>query len=131
MSKIALITGAARGIGLATAQKFAAQGYRVLMLDRDDTELEKAQKEVSGATALHFDISSTSAAHKIAETVEQSHGSIDALINNAGVAEFGRIETCDPNSWRRVMETNLDGMFFLSQALVPSLKKTKGSIVNI
>ena len=131
MSKIALITGAARGIGLATAKKFAAQGYRVLMLDRDDTELEKAQKEVSGATALHFDISSTSAAHEIAETVEKSHGSLDTLINNAGVAEFGRIETCDPDCWRRVMETNLDGMFFLSQALVPSLKKTKGSIVNI
>ena len=131
MSKIALITGAARGIGLATAKKFAAQGNRVLMLDRDETELEKAQKEVSGATALHFDISSTSAAHEIAETVEKSHGSLDTLINNAGVAEFGRIETCDPDSWRRVMETNVDGMFFLSQALVPRLKKTKGSIVNI
>ena len=131
MPKIALITGAARGIGLASSKKFSAQGYEVLMLDRDEAELESAVKEVAGATALCFDISSKEAAIEIASSLTASHGALNVLVNNAGVAEFGTIETCSAKSWRRVMETNLDGMFYLSRALIPNLKTVKGSIVNI
>ncbi|SOC82405.1 short chain dehydrogenase [Ensifer adhaerens] len=58
-------------------------------------------------------------------------GRIDSVINNAGVADFGPIEDTDFSRWRRVMETNLDGVFLGSQATVPSLKKTKGALVNI
>ncbi len=131
MSKIALITGAARGIGLASSKKFSAQGYEVLMLDRDETELENAVQEVAGATALCFNISSKEAATEIAASLIRSHGALNALINNAGVAEFDTIENCTAESWRRVMETNLDGMFYLSQALIPTLRTSRGSIVNI
>ena len=66
MSKIALITGAARGIGLASSKKFSAHGYEVLMLERDEADLENAVTEVAGATALCFNISSKEAATGIA-----------------------------------------------------------------
>ena len=66
MSKIALITGAARVIGLASSKKFSAHGYEILMLDRDEAELKNALTEVAGATALCFNISSKEAAIEIA-----------------------------------------------------------------
>ena len=131
MSKNALITWAARGIGLASSKKFSAHGYEVLMLDRDETELENAVQEVAGATTLCFNISSKEAATEIAASLIRSHGALNALINNADVAKFDTIENCSVESWRRVMETNLDGMFYLSQALIPTLRTSKGSIVNI
>ena len=131
MSKTALITGAARGIGLATSHKFAQHGYQVLMLDRDHCTLEKKVKDVNGAKALHFDISIPEAAQDVVRQIKKFCDSLAALINNAGVAEFGCIETSSVQSWRRVMDTNLDGMFYLSQALIPHLKKAQGSIVNI
>lgn len=101
------------------------------MLDRDEAELKKAANEVASANALCFNISSKEAATEIAASVTGSYGALNALINNAGVAEFDIIENCSAESWRRVMETNLDGMFYLSKALVPILKISKGSMVNI
>ena len=74
MVKIALLTGAARGIGLATSKKFSAQGCEVLMLYRDEAELENAVKELAGASALSFDISSTEAATVIAVSLTTSGG---------------------------------------------------------
>ncbi len=131
MSKTALITGAARGIGLATSHKFAQNGYQVLMLDRDRYALDEKVKEVNGAKALHFDISIQETAQCVFEQIQKLCDGLAVLINNAGVAEFGGIETSSAQSWRRVMDTNLDGMFYLSQALIPHLKKAQGSIVNI
>jgi NAD(P)-dependent dehydrogenase (short-subunit alcohol dehydrogenase family) len=58
-------------------------------------------------------------------------GRLDALVNNAGVAEFGPIEDCDYAMWKRVMATNLDGVFLCTQAAVPALKETRGAVVNI
>ena len=101
------------------------------MLDRDETELENAVQEVAGTTELYFNISLKEATTEIAASLIRSHGALNAPINNAGVAEFETIENCSVESWRRVMETNLDGMFYLSQALIPTLRTSKGSIVNI
>ena len=84
------------------------------MLDRDEAALENAVKKVAGATVLCFNISSKEAATEIAGSLTASHGALNALVNNAGVAEFDTIENCSAESWRRVMETNLDGMFYLS-----------------
>lgn len=131
LSKTALITGAARGIGLATSHKFSQNGYQVLMLDRDSSMLDEKVKEVNGAKALHFDISAPEAAQCVVKTMLNICDSLTALVNNAGVAEFNDLERTSVQSWRRVMDTNLDGMFYLSQAVIPYLKKARGSIVNI
>jgi len=125
--KVALVTGAARGIGLATAQDFAAQGWQVFMLDRDHAELARVAPDVAGSTPLDCDISDPDA-------VAATFGALtrlDCLVNNAGVAQFGPIEACDFAMWRTVMATNLDGTFLCSQAALPLLKVTRGNIVNI
>ncbi|MBR9651879.1 SDR family NAD(P)-dependent oxidoreductase [Thalassovita aquimarina] len=132
MQKCAIVTGAARGIGLATAKQFLELGWAVALVDRDREELDRAMAPLGAqAKALPCDISDPDQVAAImADTLEAS-GRIDALVNNAGVAEFGPIEDCDFAMWRRVMATNLDGTFLCTQAATPALKDTKGAIVNI
>ncbi len=130
-TKTAIVTGAARGIGLATAKLFLAKGWRVAMVDWDGDELQRAVNGLGDCLPLALDVSNPEhASEMVAQTVE-AYGRVDALINNAGVAEFGPMADCDFAMWRRVMATNLDGVFLCSQAAVPELSKTAGSIVNI
>lgn len=135
-SKVAIVTGAARGIGLATATLFAEQGLFVILVDRDEEELQQAQANLNNNTpynhsALVCDVSSPDAVSQmIAQALDQT-GRIDVLVNNAGIADFGPIEDTDFQRWRAVMETNLDGVFLCSQAAIPMLKETRGAIVNI
>jgi len=124
---VALVTGAARGIGLATAQGFAAQGWRVVLLDRDADELARVVSDLPDATALVCDISDPDAVAASFATLDR----LDCLVNNAGVAQFGPIEACDFALWRTIMATNLDGTFLCSQAALPFLKDSRGSIVNV
>lgn len=129
--KTAIITGAARGIGLATAKLFAAEGWQVAMVDWDGEELAKAVAEVATGFALVFDISQPEQVAQMVADVLARTGRIDAVINNAGVADFGPIEDTDFARWRAVMAVNLDGTFLVSQACIPALKKQGGAIVNI
>ena len=129
--KTAVITGAARGIGLATTRLMIEQGFQVAMVDRDAEELTKACAELDQAKAFVADISDPQAVTALFDDVITWSGQIDALVNNAGVADFGPIEETSFERWRTVMATNLDGVFLCSQAAVPHLKKTKGAIVNI
>ena len=129
--KTALVTGAARGIGLATTKLFLEDGWSVAMVDWDHNELQRASGDLENVSAISRDVSKPEQVDAIiAETLDQ-FGQIDALVNNAGVADFGPIEDTDFNRWRRVMETNLDGVFLMTQAAIPALKETSGSIVNI
>ncbi|MGJ8617636.1 MAG: SDR family NAD(P)-dependent oxidoreductase [Sulfitobacter sp.] len=131
-AKVALITGAARGIGLATAKLLLAEGWRVALLDRDADELTKAAPPLGDdAHPLIYDVSQPDHADQAIADCLGKFGSIDALVNNAGVADFGPIEQTDFARWRRVMETNLDGVFLMSQAATAALKETRGAIVNI
>lgn len=127
--KVSVITGAARGIGLATAKAMAAEGYQVVQVDRDTQELATAL--LPGAMALDVDISDPDQVAEMVAAVLKKHDRIDHLINNAGVAEFGPMGDCDFSQWRRVMATNLDGTFLCSQAATEALKRTRGTIVNI
>jgi len=131
MQKTALITGAARGIGLATAELFQANGYHVAILDRDAEALSAAAAQLPEAEPMLFDLALPETAAQVAKQIEEKFGALAALVNNAGVADFGPIEDCDPAMWRKVMDTNLDGMFYLTQALTPQLKAGAGSVVNI
>ena len=129
--KVAIVTGAARGIGLATTKLMAGKGWSVAMVDRDGPELADAATGLDGGYPFEFDISVPEAVAQMTRDVLAAHGRIDAVVNNAGVAEFGPIEATDFAMWRRVMETNLDGMFLVSQAATPALRESRGAIVNI
>lgn len=128
---VALVTGAARGIGLATTKRFLDRGWRVAMLDRDAPELEVAAGSLDGVLPLVRDVSIPDEVSPAVAGTLDAFGRIDALVNNAGVADFGPIEETDFARWRRVMETNLDGVFLMSQACLPPLKESRGAIVNI
>ena len=132
-AKTAIVTGAARGIGLATARLFLERGYRVALIDRDAPELEKAVAEINqnAAYGVVCDISAPDQVDGMIAGVLAWAGRVDALVNNAGVADFGPIEDTDFTRWRTVMATNLDGTFLCSQAAIPALKDTRGAIVNI
>ena len=129
--KTILITGAARGIGLATAKLMLDRGWQVAMLDRDVDELAIASEGLEGAVPFICDVSIAEQVDATIPAILQKFGRLDAVVNNAGVAEFGPIEETSFAMWRRVMETNLDGVFLVSQSVIPALKETRGAIVNI
>lgn len=118
--KTALITGAARGIGLATTDILRSQGWHVVMVDRDAEELMARASERQAVTAAVYDISDPDQVDAMVATTLAARGQIDALVNNAGVADFGPIEHTSFARWRRVMETNLDGAFLCTQAATPT-----------
>ncbi len=131
MTKCAIVTGAARGIGLATTDLFLKEGWQVAMLDRDGEELAKVAAERQNVLPVVRDVSNPQDVNAmVRETLDWS-GRIDALVNNAGVAEFGPVADHDFTMWRRVMETNLDGVFLCTQACAEALKKTRGAVLNI
>jgi meso-butanediol dehydrogenase/(S,S)-butanediol dehydrogenase/diacetyl reductase len=129
--KIAIVTGAARGIGLATTRQFLTKGWRVAMVDWDGDELALSAKSLENVITLTYDISQTQDVARIVSQTLDTFGQIDALVNNAGIADFGPIEQTDFERWRKVMSINLDGTFLMSEAATEALKKTKGAIVNI
>ncbi|MCB1390148.1 MAG: SDR family oxidoreductase [Rhodobacteraceae bacterium] len=131
MQKVALVTGAARGIGLATTQLFLEAGWQVAMIDRDVPALDSASAGLKGARHFYCDVSQPAEVDEMVKEVTAHFGRIDALVNNAGVADFGPIEQTGFDKWRTVMATNLDGVFLVSQACTSALKDSKGAIVNI
>jgi meso-butanediol dehydrogenase / (S,S)-butanediol dehydrogenase / diacetyl reductase len=127
----ALVTGAARGIGLATTRRFLDDGWSVAMIDRDADALGDAAKGLDRALPVVADVSIPDQVGPMIDATMARFGQIDALVNNAGVADFGPVEGTGFDRWRRVMETNLDGVFLVTQAATPALKASKGAIVNI
>ena len=113
------------------SKSFNMAGWRVAMVDWDGAELTSASADLEQVHPIECDVSNPSDVEDILSKTLSAFGQVDALINNAGVADFGPIEETDFERWRRVMATNLDGVFLMSQAATPALKETKGSIVNI
>ncbi|MDJ0612385.1 MAG: SDR family oxidoreductase [Rhizobiaceae bacterium] len=129
--KTALVTGAARGIGLATTHRFLQEGWRVAMVDRDAEELESVAEPLEHVLALKADLSDPAQVDQFISKIKADFGTLDAVVNNAGVADFGPIEETTFERWRTVMETNLDGVFLVSQASIPLMKEQGGAFVNI
>ncbi|MGI9393835.1 MAG: SDR family NAD(P)-dependent oxidoreductase [Boseongicola sp.] len=129
--KVAIVTGAARGIGLATTSLFIDEGWQVAMIDRDEPALLAAASKIKYVRPIVCDVSDPDAVSAMVAAVENEMGRIDALVNNAGVAEFGPIEEATFEQWRAIMATNLDGPFLCTQAATPCLKESKGAVVNI
>ena len=131
--KTVVVTGAARGIGLATSDLFISKGWYVAMIDRDAEELEKVSEERKDKPikAIVCDVSEPKSVARMISVANAWTGSLAALVNNAGVADFGPIEETSFERWQAVMATNLDGVFLCSQASIPHLKKSGGAIINI
>ena len=131
VEKLAIVTGAARGIGLATAKLFNENGFKVAIVDKDKNEITKLSILNNDIRTFCYDISNPDSIDKMFKSILKWYNRIDVLVNNAGVADFGNIEATDLNRWNDVMRTNLDGAFMCSQKSISHLKKTRGCIINI
>ena len=132
---VAVVTGGARGIGLAIAEWFLAHGQRVALLDIDRKELGRTARRLKDAKrvlAIGCDVSDAKQVKAAIARVARTFGRIDALVNNAGIAIFKPIGETSFEEWQRVLAVNLNGAFLCSQACVPvMLASGGGSIVNI
>ena len=133
--KVALVTGAARGIGLAVAKRFLAEGWRVALLDIEGQLLRGAVAGLANpeaTMALSCDVSDAAAVAGALTEVERRFGRLDALVNNAGIAVFAPLLQTSDDDWKRVLEVNLTGPFFCTKAAVPLMREHGGgAIVNI
>jgi NAD(P)-dependent dehydrogenase (short-subunit alcohol dehydrogenase family) len=133
--KVALVTGAARGIGLATAKRFIADGWRVALLDILGEPLAKSVAALArpdATLALSCDVSDASAVAAACAEIERRFERLDALINNAGVAVFEPLMETSEADWSRVLAVNLTGPFLCTKAAVPLMRHHGGgAIVNI
>jgi NAD(P)-dependent dehydrogenase (short-subunit alcohol dehydrogenase family) len=131
-ARVAVVTGAARGIGLATARRFLEAGYAVAMLDIDATPLERAAGALPGRVLpIPCDITDITQVRAAAAEVEAGLGRVVALVNNAGVAVFKPILETTLDEWRRVLAVNLDGPFICTQVFAPAMLRGGGAVVNI
>lgn len=129
--KVVIITGAARGIGRAIAESFAAEGARLALADVDREALEAAQTELGGL-AVPTDVSDEVAVRAMAGATMRHYGRIDILLNNAGICPLTPFEALGRAEWDRVIAINLTGAFLCSQAAVPHMQAANyGRIINI
>ena len=131
-NKTAIISGAAsvRGIGRATAKLFAENGARVAILDLDAAGAEQAAKELGKQhVGLGCDVADLNSCRQAAEKAVAAFGTIDILINNAGITQPLKVMEIEPTNWQRVVDVNLTGVLYLSQAVIPHMRARKqGSI---
>lgn len=130
--KVAIVTGAAAGIGQAVAELLAAQGARLMLVDRDDHVSELAKTLPGTHETLVGDVSSLEFIDLIIKTTEEKFGTIDILVNNAGVSMLNKAVDLTVEQWDRTMSINLRAPFFLSRGVAKIMQKNGGGrIVNI
>ena len=133
-SRVALVTGAARGIGLAAAKRFLAEGWRVALLDIDGENLRATMAKLAlpeTTFGIQADVSDEKAVFAAVDQVKVRFGRLDALVNNAGIAIFKPVLETTPAEWNRIMAVNLTGPFLMTLAAAPLLREQGGAIVNI
>jgi 3-oxoacyl-[acyl-carrier protein] reductase len=134
--RVAIVTGAARGIGKAIATTFLREGAKVAIIDLDKERLEILKKEINKenkeAMTIFCDITKSSEVNGMVDQVYKTLGRIDILVNNAGIIRRGTIDTVTEEDWDRVIEVNLKGTFNCCKAVVEIMKQQgHGKIVNI
>ena len=134
--KVALITGAGRGIGRATAEAFAKEGVHVGLVGRTIENLEKAadelkQYDVNVAFAA-ADVADLDAITKAVESIRGELGPIDILVNNAGISKFGGFMELTPEEWTNIIDVNVKGVYYTTRAVLPEMiERNTGDIINI
>jgi 3-oxoacyl-[acyl-carrier protein] reductase len=137
--KVAIVTGGSRGIGFAIAAALLQKGTHVAISGVNKDHLQKAEIDLnkvaaSGARVMTFsaDVRDHLAVESLVDETVRRHGGLDIVVNNAGIGWFGNVESQAYDEWRRVMDTNLTGMFHCCKAAVPHLRRRGGGhIINI
>lgn len=134
--RIALVTGAANGLGRAIAEALAREGAGVLLTDIDDHHGEEAARQIRAAGGqaeyCHHDASSAADWAEVMRRLRDTHGRLDILVNNAGGGTYNDIETLELEHWRRIIAINLDSTFIGTQSAIRWMKETGGgNIINV
>ena len=128
--QVVIVSGGGRGIGRGLVERFVAENATVVALDLafDDQDDDDA---LAGVRKLHCDVTDTASVRAAIDAVESEFGRIDVLVNNAGINVEGEVESLDPARWRACFDVNVFGVFALSQAVIPAMKRAgRGRIVN-
>jgi len=131
--KVALVTGGAGSIGAAVAARLSSEGMKVVLNDIDEQKVRRVTDGYGDKMLpLAFDISDPQQCERMVSKIKNDIGPVDVLVNNAGILSNNKIETTPADEWRRVLEVNLSGAFYLSKAVVPAMKQKRwGRIVNV
>jgi 3alpha(or 20beta)-hydroxysteroid dehydrogenase len=131
--KVAIVTGAARGMGAAFAQRLVEEGAKVMLTDvLDEAGRATAQRLGDNARFLRHDVSSADEWTRVVQATEEAFGPVSVLVNNAGIVTLGPLETTDEATFRRMMDVNLVGTFLGMRSVIASMRKAGGgSMVNI
>src|SRR5438128_3321933 len=135
--KVALVTGASRGIGRAIALKLASLGANVAICGRDATKLGATEAEIRATgvqtIAMEADVTRAKDVETLVEKVETKLGGINLLVNNAGIGVFGPVHEKSEEEWDRLMNTNLKSAFLVSRAVIPGMIRRGGGgdVINI
>lgn len=129
--KNAIVTGGSSGIGWAICQVLAQAGYRVVAGGRDAERLNALAEGNGAIIPLAADLRTEAGCQELVETALERLGSLDLLVNNAGIYIRADAESTSNEAWRDTIAVNLDAPFFLSRACLPHLRATRGAIINI
>ena len=130
--RTALITGGSRGIGAAAVRAFARAGFRAAFFYRADEAAAQTVARETGAAAIRCDVSDPDRVRKACAEAEKTLGHIDALVNNAGIAQQKLLTDITDEDWRRMLDVNLSGAFYVTRAVLPGMiSLNSGSIVNV
>jgi NAD(P)-dependent dehydrogenase (short-subunit alcohol dehydrogenase family) len=130
-NKVVVVTGGARGIGRAIAQRFHNAGATVCLVDRDGARGREATQAMRSSTLIEADLASADEIQRIAKQVVEKFGRVDVLVNNAGIEQDQALEEVTPQLWESVMAVNLRAPLLLTQALLPCFPVAGSAIVNI
>lgn len=129
--KIIIVTGAASGIGRASAVRLTEEGATVICADRNLSGAEETASGLTGASAIQFDAASPASCRDLIDHAVRAHGRLDVLCNIAGIGGFGHAAEISDDAWDQLVAINLSAIFHLTKAALPHLVETQGNIVNM